>query len=160
MLSPAHDPPPSSRSPCMHVCIVCICSYTGLNSDLNHTYGYNMTVWNFGGNTPTETSSSSATFNDTSIPYTVTFPGTDLEALNITFVDSAGLVEDDTWTVLISSCGSNNSLKTGASATLTTEDGTVEVGQLTLDRGYEGTVPGSHEVYSVNQHFTVRASGE
>lgn len=136
-----------------------ICRYTGLDSDLNHTYGYNMTVWNFGDNIPTETSLAS-TFNGTSIPYTVTFPGTDLEALNITFVNGASLVEDDTWTVLISSCGANNSLKTGASAILTSENGTAEVAQLTLDRGYEGTVPGSHEIYSVNQHFTVRASGE
>lgn len=117
-----------------------------------------MTVWDFGGNIPTETSSSSS-FNGTSLPYTVTFPGTELEALNISFVDSVGLVEDDTWTVLISSCGANNSLKTGASATLTSEDGTAKVGQLTLDRGFEGTVSGAHEIYSVNQHFTVRASG-
>ncbi|CAN0551038.1 unnamed protein product, partial [Ectocarpus sp. 8 AP-2014] len=52
------------------------------------------------------------------------------------------------------------SLPAGASVTLTSEHGTAEVRQLTLDRGYEGTVPGSHEVYLVNQHFTVRAAGQ
>lgn len=135
-------------------------SYTGLDSNLSHTYSYNMTLWNFFDNIPTETESGSSAFNDSSLPHMVEFLGTDLEALNLTFVDTAGLVEADSWTILLSSCGANSSLPEGASATLTSQDGTAEVRQLTLDRGYEGTVPGSHDVFSVNQHFTVRAAGE
>lgn len=119
-----------------------------------------MTLWSFYDNIPIETASGSSSFNASSIPHVVHFGGTDLETLNLTFVDSAGLVEDDTWTILISSCGANSSLPAGASATLTSQDGTADVKQLTLDRGYEGTIPGSHDVFSVNQHFTVRAAGK
>lgn len=126
----------------------------------SHTYSYNLTVWGFGDDIPSESSSSSS-FGGAYTNHTIDFAETDLAApLNVTFVSSDGLVEDDTWTILISSCGANASLPTGASATLTSEHGTAEVRQLTLDRGYEGTVPGSHEVYLVNQHFTVRAAGQ
>ena len=126
--------------------------------DGNSLFGYSwgMTVWN-----PDSTSSSSATFADVSGGTSVVdLSSTALAAdLVITFVDSAGLVTGDTWTILISSCGADNPLNAAASATLTSEDGTAEVNQLTLDRGYEGRVAGSQEVYSVNQHFTVRGSG-
>ena len=99
-----------------------------------------------------------SSFEESSTPYTVSFDGA-LEDLNVTFVETSGLVEADTWTVLISACGATDPLPTGASATLTYQDGTSAVAQLTLDRGFEGTVSGSHDVYAVNQHFTVRDTG-
>lgn len=99
-----------------------------------------------------------STFEESSTPYTVSFDGA-LEDLNVTFVDTSGLVEADTWIVLISACGATSPLPTGASATLTYQHGTSAVAQLTLDRGFEGTVAGSHDIYAVNQHFTVRDTG-
>lgn len=92
------------------------------------------------------------------MPFTVTFDEV-VDGLNATFVSTSGIVEDDTWTILLSTCGIANPLPSGASATLTSTDGTAAVAQLTLDRGFEGTVAGPHEVYLVNQHFTVRAAG-
>lgn len=131
---------------------------TATNSD--HTYSYTTIEWN----TATLAVSPDSSFVEGQIPFTVPDSGLtpDLSTLflDVKFVNTANLVEGDTWTILISSCGAGYPLTEGASATLTSEDGTAPVGQLTLDRGYEGTVPGSHEVYSVNQHFTVRASGE
>lgn len=97
-------------------------------------------------------------FDESSVPYTVVFSGP-LEDLNVTFIDSFGLVEADTWTILISACGATSPLPKGASATLISQDGTSAVSQLTLDRGFEGTVAGAHEIFSVNQHFTVRTTG-
>ena len=119
-----------------------------------HDYSYTTTIWD-----PASTPSASSTF--ATAPHVVASINspTDL-SLNVAFVDSATLTLGDTWTILISSCGKASPLEEGVSATLTSKDGTAPVNQLTLDRGYEGTVPGSHDVYSVNQHFTVRASGE
>ena len=99
-----------------------------------------------------------SSFEESSTPHTVYFDGA-LEDLNVTFVDTSGLVEADTWIVLISACGATSPLPIGASATLTYQDGTSAVAQLTLDRGFEGTVSGSHDIYAVNQHFTVRDTG-
>lgn len=99
-----------------------------------------------------------SSFEDASTPHTVSFD-IPLQDLNVSFVDTSGLVEADSWTILISACGAVNPLPAGASAVLTSQDGTSAVAQLTLDRGFEGTVSGSHDVYSVNQHFTVRAAG-
>ena len=132
-------------------------SYTGLDSNLSHTYSYNVTIWMVGDISPS-TYANDSSFEESSTPYTVSFDGA-LEDLNVTFVETSGLVEADTWTVLISACGATDPLPTGASATLTYQDGTSAVAQLTLDRGFEGTVSGSHDVYAVNQHFTVRDTG-
>ena len=110
------------------------------------------------GDTNPSTYGNDSSFDESSTPHTVSFDGA-LEDLNITFTDISGLVEADTWIVLISACGATNPLPAGASATLTHQDGTSAVAQLTLDRGFEGTVSGSHDIYAVNQHFTVRDTG-
>lgn len=125
----------------------------------SHAYSYTTTEW--GGTSTSITVPVSSDFEDA--PHLI--DDNDLRgdlSLDVEFVvvDSSSLILGDTWTILISSCGAAYALKEGMSATLTSEDGTAPVNQLTLDRGYEGTVPGSHDVYSVNQHFTVRASGE
>lgn len=135
-------------------------SYTGVDANLSHTYSYNISLWNVDDSSGSPfTYTNASTFGDTSVPHEVNFFSEALDALNVSFVDTSGLVEDDTWTILISACGAPSPLPEGASAILTSSDGTSAVAQLTLDRGFEGTVPGSHEVYSVNQHFTVRAAG-
>lgn len=133
------------------------CSYLGLDSNLWHTYSFNVTLWMNGDIYPSSYVDGNS-FEDSSIPYTILFDDP-LQDLNLTFVDSSGLVEDDTWVILISSCGASNPLPVGSSATLSSQDGTATVSQLTLDRGFEGTVPGPHNVFSVNQHFTVRDTG-
>lgn len=122
-----------------------------------HTYSYTTTQW--GTTAPADVS---LTFTEAPFLLTNGAINTELSdlSLNVKFLASATLTEGDTWTIIISSCGADSPLQEGMSATLTSVDGTAAVGQLTLDRGYEGTVPGSHDVYSVNQHFTVRASGE
>ena len=138
------------------------CRYDGYESGTGlFSYSWIMTLWD-----PESTSSSSPTspptFEESDITNgasVVDLSSPALADLVITFVNSTGLVTGDTWTILISSCGADNPLNAAASATLTSEDGTAEVNQLTLDRGYEGSVAGSQEVYSVNQHFTVRGSG-
>lgn len=132
--------------------------YDGYDSNTNfHSYSYTTTEWG----TAAASTTSSSTFEEGDIPYLIA--DTDLQddlSLDVKFIDSASLTTGDTWTILISSCGAANFLPEGASATLSSKDGTAAIHQLTLDRGYEGTVPGSQDVYSVNQHFTVRASGE
>lgn len=140
---------PPSRHP--------FCSYAGLDSNLSHTYSYNATLWMVGDSSPSFYANASS-FEESSIPYAIPFYGA-LEMLNVAVVDSAGLVEADTWTILISACGSTGPLPEGASAFLASRHGTAAVAQLTLDRGFEGSVSGSHDVYTVNQHFTVRAAG-
>lgn len=129
--------------------------YDGLDSISDHTYSYT-TEWD-----TASTATVSSSFAEGDMPYLIADADlqTDL-SVDVTFLDSATLTEGDTWTILISTCGASNPLAEGVSATLASEDGTAPVKQLTLDRGYEGTVPGSHDVYSVNQHFTVRASGK
>lgn len=126
-----------------------------------HDYSYTTTVWDQASPPSVVSSTFGAIPPFATAPHPVTSINspTDL-SLNVAFVDSATLTLGDTWTILISSCGKASPLEEGVSATLTSKDGTAPVNQLTLDRGYEGTVPGSHDVYSVNQHFTVRASGE
>lgn len=134
--------------------------YTGVDSNLSHTYSYNVSLWNVDDSIASpSTYANASTFEEASLPHKVNFVSAALDDLNVSFVDTSGLVEDDTWTILLSACGAPNPLPAGASAILTSSDGTAAVAQLTLDRGFEGTVPGSHEVYSVNQHFTVRAAG-
>lgn len=120
-------------------------------------YSYNMTLWGFGEAIPS-TYSNDSVFDSSSLPHTVALDGI-IDDLNVTFVSTSGVVEDDTWTILLSACGASSPLPSGASAALISVDGTAAVAQLTLDRGFEGTVRGSHEVYLVNQHFTVRAAG-
>lgn len=134
------------------------CSYTGLlDTNSTHTYSYNISLW-LSGNESSTVFYNNSVFLESSLPHTVDFNGV-INGLNITFVDASNLVEKDTWIFLVSSCGANSPLPTGASASLTSTDGTAAVTQLTLDRGFEGRVSGSHEVYFVNQHFTVRAAG-
>lgn len=128
-----------------------------MDSNLSHTYSYNVTLW-MADDTYPSTYNEKLTFEDSSTPHVVPFDGA-LEDLNVTIVDTTNLVEADTWIILISACGATDPLPAGASATLTSQDGTSAVAQLTLDRGFEGTVSGAHEVYVVNQHFTVRAAG-
>ena len=128
-----------------------------MDSNLSRSYIHNVTLWMVGDANPT-TYIGESYFNDSSIPYTVVFGGA-LEALNVTVVDSSMVVEGDKWVILISACGATNPLPPGASATLVSQDGTSTVTQLTLDRGFEGAIAGGHDVYRVNQHFTVRAPG-
>lgn len=110
------------------------------------------------GDTASSFYDSESLFEQSSVPHVVSFDGA-LHDLNATFVDVDDLVEADTWTLLLSACGATNPLPTGAAASLTAEDGTAAVTQLTLDRGFEGLSAGSYDVYAVNQHFTVRAAG-
>lgn len=120
-------------------------------------YSYNMTIWDFGEATPSIYSNDSV-FESSSLPHNIALDEI-IDNLNVTFVSTSSVVEDDTWTILLSACGASSPLPSGASVTLTSVDGTSAAAQLTLDRGFEGTVPGSHEIYLVNQHFTVRATG-
>lgn len=133
------------------------CRYDGLDGNAFHTYSYDVTKWGVGDAVPSLWSNRSL-FQSMSLPHSVDFNGI-IDNLNVTFVSTSDLVEGDTWTVLLSACGASSPLSNGASATLSSVDGTAAASQLTLDRGFEGTVPGHHEVYYVNQHFTVRASG-
>lgn len=131
-------------------------TYADNQTDPRHTYAFNVTRWGAGDVHPTVMSGTSS-FLESSMPHMTTFD--ELGGLNASFVDATGLVETDTWTVLMSTCGADNPLPTGASILLTSVSGTEAVGELTLDRGFEGAVSGLHDVYLVNQHFTVRAAG-
>lgn len=116
-----------------------------------------MTLWMVGEVTPT-LYRHELDFPEWLVPYGFVFSDP-LEYFNVAFNDMSGLVKGDTWTVLMSVCGVTNPMPKGATATLTSQDGTSAVTQLTFDRGFEGAIAGAHEIYSVNQHFTVRATG-
>lgn len=132
--------------------------YTGLlDANLTHSYSYNISLWHPDEESPVHVDNASL-FVVTSMPHVVDLHDT-IDAIDVTFVDATNLVKGDTWTFLLSSCGAKHPLPREASATLTSSDGTATVTQLTLDRGFEGSTSGSHDVYLINQHFTVRAAG-